>query len=192
MIAYINDLIFKRKLLTVILIVVLGQAIASPLSYCQNQTYAEYDLKAAFIYNFTKFIEWPNENKNNKPAMIVGIIGKDPFGPSISSIGGKNVRGKKLIIKDIEYLDNIRECDVLFIAASEKHRLKNILKYLVAKPILTIADTETFGERGVIINLYIENDKVKFEINAEAARKAGLKINPNLMMLGKLVKSRQN
>lgn len=146
----------------------------------------EYEVKAAFLYNFMKFIEWPAESLANT-TIIVGVLGEDPFGTAIDAIQSKTIREKKLIIKRIKSFQDVKDCHILFISSSEKKHLSQIFEALKGLSILTVGDTEEFAQRGVIINFYLKEKKVHFEINVEAARRAGLKISSKLLNLAKIV-----
>jgi hypothetical protein len=181
-----------KKLFVILMLVFIGQALAASLSYGQPQKAAEYHVKAAFIYNLVKFIEWPNKDWDQKPSIILGVFGDDPFDDALDSLQGKSVRGKEIIVKKISSFNAIKKCDILFISGSEKDALGHILKDLSTLPVLTIGDTESFASKGVMINFYIENDRVKFEINTDASKGAGFRIHSNLMKLGKIVSGRSN
>lgn len=150
---------------------------------------AEYEVKAAFIYNFAKFVEW------QKPAdeLPLCIIGNDPFGAAMKNVEGKIAGGKRIVVRRIKSLEELKRCQMLFISSSEKNKLDDITGLARDIGILTISDTESFAEKGVVINLYIEEDKVRFEINIDAAADARLKISSRLLSLARIVhyKNRQ-
>lgn len=150
----------------------------------------EYEVKAAFIYNFAKFVEW---QKIADEALPLCIIGDDPFGSAMKNLEGKTAGGRRIAVRRIKSLEELKICQMLFISSSEKLKLSEITGLAKNKGILTISDTESFAEKGVVINLYMEEDKVRFEINIDAARDAGLKINSRLLSLAKIVhyKNRQ-
>jgi hypothetical protein len=158
-------------------------------SYGQPQVYNEYEIKAAFIYNFSKFVEWPdNVISPSADSITLCIIGNNPFGNMIRAIEGKAVKNKTLSIKNITSPVNIKGCNILFIASSEEDNLKPILSQAAKNHALTIGDTEGFDKMGVIINMFIEEDKVRFNINIDAAERSGFKISSKLLKLSKPVK----
>lgn len=116
-------------------------------------------------------------------------MGEDPFGPAFDSINGKPVRDKNVAVKRIKSHQQLRTCQIVFISASEKERLPQILDAVENLSILTIGDTNGFIQQGVVINFYIEDDKVRFEINPKAAESADLKISSKLLKLGRIVKA---
>ncbi len=161
----------------------------------------EYQIKAAFLYNFLKFVEWPKSKtrEEDKP-IIIGIIGKDVFQGAFENLKDKTIEGKKVVIKQykgISELDNssqkhpqietIRKSHMLFICPSEKNYMRIILESVKEQGILTVADTKGFLEAGGIINLMMEEKKVRFEINMIAAKQSGITIRSQLLRLAKKV-----
>lgn len=157
-------------------------------------TYAqtdEYAIKAAFIEKFTRFIDWPqssNVNNNSKP-IVVSVIGTNPFGKKLNEIYSTNkIKNKNVQIRYISKISEIEGCDILFISTSKKNEILDLLAYTQDKPILTISDTEGYEDVGVIINFYLENNKIRFEINETALSQSGLKSSFMLLNLAKIVK----
>jgi len=150
---------------------------------------SEYQVKAVFLYNFAKFIEWPPTMFENNDNITLCVLGEDPFGNFLSSLEGKNIKDKKFAIKRIKTIKNIKQCHILFISSSEKNHLYNIFNYIKVKGlnVLTVGDTKGFTQKGGIINFIIINNKVRFEINIDAAKQAGLKISSKLLKLAKIV-----
>ena len=156
-------------------------------TYAQDIKHTEHQIKSAFIYNFAKFVYWPDES--NDSTLTLYVIGEASFYAALDTIEGKIIRGKTLQIKHIKSLRNIKDCDMLFITSAEKDNLENLINPIRGSSILTIGDTKGFAERGVMINLYIEEERVRFEINVEAASQAGLEISSQLLKLAKIVTS---
>jgi len=164
----------------------------------------EYQIKAAFLYNFIKFVDWPEEKMadSNEP-IIIGIIGKDPFGSAFNPIKDDIIKDKKVVIKRFTGLEElkksgeenkskphpqveiIRKCYLLFICNSENKSLKETINLVQDYSVLTVADTQGFLESGGIINFVMEEKKVRFEINITAAKRAKLKIRSQLLRLAK-------
>lgn len=146
-------------------------------------TPTEYQVKAAFLYYFAEFIEWPGQGSGNKNgAFVIGILGQDPFGSDIEqTLRGKTVKGRELLIRRFMDHNNLKDCDILFISASEKERLTEIFDSLDHAKVLTVGDTDGFASLGGIINFVIENNRVHFEVNLKAASRAGLKISSKLL-----------
>jgi len=182
--------------------VVLALALfAAPISVQAQDDSAqnrEYQVKAAFLYNFVKFVDWPKEKvaDGNEP-IIIGVIGKDPFGKAFDPIKNKQVKGKKVVInrfkgleelrKSGEQIKAIRKCYLLFICSSEKEKLREIINLVKDDSVLTVGEVKGFLESGGIINFLVEGKKVAFEINNHAAKQAKLKIRSKLLRLAKRV-----
>ena len=149
----------------------------------------EYDLKAAFLFNFTHFVDWPSEAfaDDNAP-IVIGILGDDPFGPVLDRIiEGETIKNRKLVVKRSRRIQDLRTCHVLFISKSEKGRIGQILTTLDGASVFTVGEVEGFARRGGITNLFLQGNKVRFEINMEAAKRKGLKISAQLLALGTVV-----
>ncbi len=172
----------------------------------------EYRLKAAFLYNFILFVDGerldaPERNaKNNDPnrPILIGILGKDPFGDAFDPLENREVRNRRVAIHRFkgfdEYADEegrlperhpqlgrIENCHLLFICPSERQHLARILRPLGARSLLTVGDTPGFLEAGGVINFLIEDKKVGFEINTAAAERARLQIRSQLLRLAKRI-----
>lgn len=148
----------------------------------------EYRLKTAFIYNFTRFVEWPPETVEELAGPFrIGILGISPLREEIGALRGKTVNGHPLSIRHYPiWNDEARECEILFIAASEANHLHAILAKLDNAPVLTVGDTASFAARGVMINFFMDDNKVRFEINRRQARAARLEISSRLLKLAVL------
>jgi hypothetical protein len=156
-------------------------------------TAGEYEVKAAYIYNFAKFIEWPKEVfTDDTSPFVVGIVGEDPFNGTIdAAFADKSFNNRKFIIKRYKASDEIDFCHILFISSSEEKRMTDILLKANTAGTLTVGDGKSFFDAGGIINFVLVESKVRFEINLGAAGKAGLKISSKLLKLATLVKGNQ-
>ena len=156
----------------------------------------EYQIKAAFLYNFINFVDWPEEKADNSN-IIIGIIGKDPFGDAFEPIKNNKVKGKKVLIKRFKSLEELKEsseqieslgrCHLLFICFSEKKKLKEIINLVKDHGVLIVGDMKDFLKSGGMINFLMEDKKVGFEINNAVAKQAKLKIRSKLLRLAKRV-----
>jgi hypothetical protein len=155
----------------------------------------DYRVKAAFLYNFGKFVEWPAAAfaSTNAP-LVIGVLGGDPFhGDCERIVANKTINGHPVIVRQISHpgaagqapgYSDLKSCHILFINASESDNLPDILDALKGASVLTVTDDlDHFAASGVIINFVIENGSVHFEINDDAARRAGMKISSKLLML---------
>ena len=158
----------------------------APLAWAASAA-GEYQVKAAFLYNFAKFVNWPGAD-GGQSAFVLCILGDDPFGAGINAIAGKQVGGRTLQVRRLGSADGAAACQVLFIASSESGGLSRVLGAIRGRPVLTVGDTPGFAERGVVINLYVEQSKVRFEINVDAAKRAGLNISSQLLKLARITK----
>jgi hypothetical protein len=161
--------------------------IVAPLRSGETHPPTEFEVKAAFIYNFSKYIQWPKGFDTSKP-FVIAIIGKDPFGVVLDeAVFGQKVQGRSVIIKRLTRIDDIPNCDILFVAASESSRLARILGTLHQAPVLTIGDVNRFAELGGMINLTTEDNRIRFEVNVKAIERAGLKAGSQLLRLARIV-----
>jgi hypothetical protein len=153
----------------------------------QDAAPSEYQVKAACIYNFTKFVEWPPEAFSNPSSpFVIGVIGDDPFNGELQrAVQDKDVCGRKFVVRHLRNADEARSCQILFISRSERKSIGDILAAVSTLPVLTISETDRFVQSGGIINFLLEQNKVRFEINAAAAKKAGLKVSSKLLDLGR-------
>ncbi|MEW6715710.1 MAG: YfiR family protein [Nitrospirota bacterium] len=165
------------------LIFLCGILLSAHYAGAQETGPTESQIKAAFLYNFVKFIDWPD----NANTLTLCILGEDRFGKDIDSIEGKAAAGKALSVRRIKSVQDIKQCRMLFIASSENERLSGILTAAQGLNIITVGDTAGYAERGVIINFYMEQNKVRFEINKDAAARSGLKISSKLFSLARIV-----
>lgn len=151
--------------------------------------HGEYEVKAAFLYNIARFVEWPQKvsPSSNATSFHMCVYGKNPFAGALEAIKGKEIGGKKIIIQHINPLDHAQSCQMLFISASEQNDLKHVISGLSDHPVLTIGDTPGYARNGVIVNFYLEQNKVRFEINIQAAKQSGLKVSSKLLALAKII-----
>jgi hypothetical protein len=180
----------RRAACALLLVILLATSLA-PIT--QAQTANEYQLKAAFLYNFAKFVEWPPDAFSGGTPLVVGLIGDDPFGGAIDqAISGKTVNGHQLTIQRLKWGQNLRACHILFIGSSERKRLAQIIESLRGAGVLTVGEMDKFVEQGGLINFVMEDSKVRFEVNADAAEQARLKISSRLLALAKTVRGGQH
>lgn len=148
----------------------------------------EYQVKAAFVYNFTKFVEWPVEAFASCTApIVVTILGNSSNTAAFETIRGKSVKKRKIEVRTARKLEEVGATHVLFVCASEKPHLNRILEFSRNAGILTISDIGHFDQSGGIISFVTVDDKVRFQINLAAARRSGLKISSQLMKLARNV-----
>ncbi len=153
-----------------------------------NEVSRTYMIKAAFIYNFTKFVIWPQQDSNlGAVSFNVCILGDDRLTAAANTIQGKSVQGKDLQIKIITNAEENSECEIIFLAISDTEQLQQALESIKGASVLSIGDSRDFVDNGGIIGLFVENNKVRFDINSLAADDNGLKINSRLLELANRV-----
>ena len=167
------------------LITCLSLALLLLTAVAQESQPSEYQIKAAFLFNFAKFVEWPPSSFAGETApLVIGILGDNPFGDARErTIHSKSINNHSLAIKQLHSLGETTNCQVLFISVSEQNRLAEIISGLNGTSVLTVSETGGFSEAGGMINFVLENKKIRFQINNEAAKAARLKISSKLLSL---------
>ena len=149
---------------------------------------AEYEVKAAFLYNFARFVEWPRDAKGDDGTFIVTVLGRDPFGSVLdNTLRGKTIDDKRVVVRRALRSEDVGRSQILFISDSEQDRLPAILKGLEAAPVLTVGEMNRFAERGGVIRFKLDEDRVRLEINVIAAERSGLRISSQLLKLARIV-----
>lgn len=142
----------------------------------------EYQIKAAFLQNFPKFVDWPSLQPGGMSPLVIGIVGDDPFGPMLASmIDGAKSNGHPFVLMHFHWNDRLTDCHIIFISTSEISHLRQILEG--APNALTVSDCDSFARRGGMIELKTAGNRIRFDINVAAARKAGLRISSKLLGL---------
>jgi hypothetical protein len=155
----------------------------------QAQSATEYQVKAAFLFNFARFVEWPADAFPSADAALqICILGQDPFGRDFEQvIVDKTVNGHRIEIAHPEGIPQARACQILFIATSEKARLPTLVQGLKGASVLIVGDTPGFAALGGAINFVLDDGRVRFEINLKAAELAHLKLSARLLTVAKVV-----
>jgi hypothetical protein len=153
----------------------------------------EYQLKAAFIYNFTRFVEWPSGCfADEKAPIIIGIVGNNPFGDELEKIiRGRSVYGRSLMVIYFPNSDALRPdrgaLQVLFFAPGQEAAVRKLSARLRQASILTVGETELFGAAGGVVNFTLVGDNVRFDVNLKSAEASGLKVSAQLLKLAAAV-----
>ena len=155
----------------------------------QTNTSSEYQVKAAFLFHFAQFVDWPPEAfKDAGAPLTYCTVGEDPFhGALDASMSGKTIDGRPVRVLHFKLSQEVRPCQILFLGAPEKKFLSATLVNLGASPVLTVGESQDFIEQGGMIGFLWEDNKVHFEINLGAAERAKLKISARLLTLAKKV-----
>ena len=143
----------------------------------------EYSMKAAFLYNFALFTEWPQLPEDS---LNLCVLGKDPLGTALDAVEGKQINGLRLTVSRIK-IGSVRNCQILFLGEAEGVNIRRLLVDLEEVPVLTVTDNESLLQAGVMIGLTVENKRLTFDINAEAAQRAHLSISSKLLRLARNV-----
>ena len=156
----------------------LGLLCCPALTHAENM--AEYQIKAAFLYNFLAFTEWPAEVGNT---INLCVYGPDPFGENLDKMQGKSLGARSLTIKRVNSVDNLQTCQAVFITRPVIGNLRRVLDNLNEKPVLTVADSPDSALQGVALNMSMDQSKVTFEANLAAARNNRLNLSSKLLRL---------
>jgi hypothetical protein len=164
--------------------------LALPVRSAEETPRSEYQVKAALLFNFVRYTEWPAAAfADPRAPYVIGVAGRDPFGKDLEKVfEGKTVKGRPFVVRRVSTEEEMRGCHLLFISASERRRMSELLEKVKGAPVLTVGETPDFLDQGGSINLIIKDESVRFEINLEPARAARLKLDANLLKVGVSVK----
>ncbi len=177
------------KLATVGRALALGFLLALPVwAAVAVKTPGEYELKAAFLYNFISFTEWPDTAfENVSSPIIIGVFGKDPFGSTLEAVmTGERLKNRPLIVWRINRIEDITRCHILFISSSESNHMDDILRRLNTQPVLTVSDMPGFAEAGGAV-AFSTAERIRLTINPAAVQSAHLTLSAKLLRLARLV-----
>jgi hypothetical protein len=155
-----------------------------------GDTPREYQLKAAFLYNFTKFVEWPASRfaDTNSP-IVIGVFGKNPFGAELENlVKGRKINDRGIVVRSVGSAADAKAAHLLFVDSTSDDRLAELQGALQGGGVLTVGESTAFARHDGIINFLLEDDKLRFEINMDAADRAGLRINAQLQKLAKTIR----
>jgi YfiR/HmsC-like len=162
------------------------------ISYGQHSKPDEYQIKAVYLYNFSRFVVWPRQIvMSRNDSFAICVLGRDPFGPALDkTLVGENVEGKNLVARRLAKPEEAGACQILFVSVSEEDRLKEILAVLDKTSVLTVSDIPRFSQRGGMIQFVLEGDKVRFEVNLTNATQNGLTLSSDLLKVAVAVRSK--
>jgi hypothetical protein len=155
----------------------------------QGSAASEYEVKAAFLYHFSQFVDWPEGTfKEANSPIVYCTLGEDPFhGALEASLSGKAVGERALRVQHFKQIEEIRGCQILFIGEGKQKRAASLATQLQGNPVLTVGESEHFIQEGGMIGFLFEENKIRFEVNLEAAEHAKLKLSSRLLGLAKRV-----
>jgi len=150
---------------------------------------SEYQVKAAFLLNFARFVEWPELNNGTTDPLVIGIFGKNPFGDSLEQvINGKTINGRSLVIRRLSDLASLSGCNLVFFPATDARRFPEAASTLSGLNVLTVGESDNFASRGGMVNFVVKDGRVVFEVNTAAVARAKLKISSKMLQLAILIK----
>ncbi len=178
----------SRKFSRIMLIMAPLLSAVFPLSASAEER-PEYEVKAAFVYNFAKFVEWPTDTfKDSDTLLRICVLGKNPFDTLLeAAVAGKTIAARSVVVVYATDLGQVPPCPIMYIARSEAHNLEEIQKQLEGTAILTVSDIDDFAERGGTIGFFVEDKNIRFKINVDAAEETGLQISSKLLRLARIV-----
>ncbi len=164
-----------------------------PFSLHAEENSVEYKIKAGYLYNFSKFIEWPiGESPKNGQSLNICLLGNDHFGNVLDPIRTKKSKGRPIQLFRYEQMAaEVRQCKILFIADSEIDRVETIIGDLSGTSLLTVGDTEKFAAIGGMVGFVVKNGRVRLQINRLAVENAGLNISAKLLEVAQIVETQR-
>jgi hypothetical protein len=152
---------------------------------CPAAPPTEYQLKAAFLLNFARYVEWPAAKLGAGSPIRICVLGRDPFGGALVAHDGRQAQGHDVRVRAIDTVEQAGECHVLFVTESEERRVASILRSAAGKSVLTVSDIDGFAEAGGAVGLFNDDDRVRFDINLGTLQRDGLKASAQLLRLGR-------
>lgn len=154
--------------------------------FCQVE---EYTLKAVYLERITRFLKWPDHSEEwADDAFVIGVLGENPFGERLKEIlSERTIKNRQTKVRSFSGLTEISQCHLLYISPTASAELSAVLEVTRKRPILTVGDTTGFAEKGVLVNLFVEKDKLRFEINERGFHDAGILIDSLLLKVAKIV-----
>ena len=156
----------------------------------QAKTASEYEIKAAFLYNFARYVEWPSTTPASAEGFVVTVLGEDPFGEALEVMRDRTVGDRQLVVRRVARVEDVGASRILFISRSEAEDLPRILQRLGPAPVLTVGESPQFAERGGMIRFRRDGDRIGFDINVDSAQRAGLRVSSQLLKLARIVGAR--
>jgi hypothetical protein len=160
-----------------------GMFLLFPGMYLWGSRASEFDVKAAYLYNFGRFVDWPEDpNLSDGGNFKICVLGTDPFGPSLeATVSGERIAGKLVVARRISSITDAHDCRILFISSSEVTNVKEIVSSLSKLGVLTVSDLPQFLDDGGMVQFVLADRKVRFKINLAATRQAGLNLSSQLL-----------
>ncbi len=142
------------------------------------------ELRAAYLFNFAKFVEWPAQAAGTP--LRICVFGRDTLAAPLSALDGKEARGRTVRVLSSVTLEQAANCDLLFVTRAEERRLRTVLQQVAGRPVVTVSDIERFAADGGAVE-FVSSSKLRFDINLDVLRQAGLKVSSQLLGVARTV-----
>jgi len=161
-----------------------------PCLRAQSSKPTDYDVKAVYLFNFGRFVEWPaNGTAAKNDSFAICVLGQDPFGPALdATLAGETIDGKSVVAKRISTPEESGDCRIVFMSSAEDARMNKIIAALNKEAVLTVSDIPQFSQHGGMIQFVLEGKKVRFEVNLTAVQHAGLTLSSELLKVATTVR----
>ena len=172
-------------------VLVVGVANAAAQSSASPSGAAEYDVKAAYLYNFARFVEWPTAapHRQSDATLDICVLGQDPFGGRLDAMmADATVRGRKLATRRLTSATAAAGCHVLFVGASDEREVSRVLATLAQADVLTVSDMPEFVRLGGMLQFVVQGSRVRFHVNLAACEAAGLRVSSDLLRVASTVR----
>jgi hypothetical protein len=181
----------KDRVRSLILALIICAQFVTVCASAQQAKPSEYQVKAAYVYNFGKFVKWPADAAANRSGgFTICVLGDDPFGTVLqSTLAGESLGGKPVTVKRVPTPQDAASCHILFLSSVQETKLKDVFAALGQAPVLTVSDIPEFSQRGGMIQFVLQGDRVRFEINRANAESDGLILTSDLLKVAVVVRS---
>jgi len=186
--------LYEKKIWATRSVLLILLLISKLILQAQISPSGEYQLKAVFLFNFTQFVDWPEDSFASEQApLVIGILGANPFGPFLEeTVSGEKVKGHPVIIHQYSNAGEIKNCHILFINIEEEKKRAAIISFLKGRNILTVSEAPDFSKEGGMIRFFTTENKIKLQINPDASREAGLVISSKLLRLAAIFNPKES
>ena len=173
-----------------LVVVIASGLLGVPGLHAQHSKPTDFQVKAAYLYNFGRFIEWPaNVAPAKTGSFNICVLGEDPFGPALdATLGGETIGSQKVAARRISSPRESGDCRILFISSTEANRLNKIIESVDKTAVLTVSDAPQFSQHGGMIQFVLEGNRIRFEVNLSATQRAGLTLSSELLKVATAIR----
>ena len=186
-VAFVSDIVRERRnagTLVFLILLTLMLPLATVASLAQQAPPTESQVKAAYLYNFGKFVRWQSDRMASPDSLQICVLGKDPFGAVLdSTVAGESIDGRKITVRRLAKVQDAGPCSILFVSSSEESRLDSVLASAQPLSVLTISDMPHFVEKGGMIGFVKQDNRIRFEVNRKAAEQSHLVLSSELLKI---------